>query len=420
LGTLQTLARYQGREVNQLSEEQPGKILHEVRLGADAEFALGGHKVYYGSVDATPLFVVLLGELHRWGLSDDDVESLLPNADRALEWMLTSGDPDHDGFIEYQRSSDRGLINQGWKDSWDGINFANGQIAQAPIALCEVQAYAYAAYQARAHLAATLSDDASAADWTSRADKLKERFNDAFWMPDKGYFAVALDRDKRPVDACASNMGHCLWAGIVDDDKAAAVAERLLSPPMFTGWGIRTLATDMAAYNPMSYHNGSVWPHDNALIVAGLMRYGFIAEAQQVASGLFAAATHFGGRLPELFGGFDRQIFAEPIPYPTACSPQAWAAAAPLSLVRTLMRFDPCVPHKSILIAPAFPASFGDVQIDNVSVDGFRVALDITPDGFTVQGLPVGFTVNGQPQEKPTAPATAAADRNHSPERTQP
>jgi glycogen debranching enzyme len=408
LGTLQTLARYQGREVNPLSEEQPGKILHEVRLGADAQFALGGHRVYYGSVDATPLFVVLLGELQRWGLSPAEVESLLPAADRALEWMLSYGDADGDGFIEYQRSSDRGLANQGWKDSWDGITFADGRLAQAPIALCEVQGYAYAAYRARAHLASTLADETAATNWSARADRLKRQFNEAFWMPEKGYFAVALDRDKRQVDTCASNMGHCLWTGIVDDDKAAAVAERLLSPEMFTGWGVRTLATDMGAYNPMSYHNGSVWPHDNALIAAGLMRYGFLTEAQRVADGLFAAAASFGGRLPELFGGFDRHEFPAPVPYPAACSPQAWASAAPLSLIRTLMRFDPCVPHKSISIAPAFPPGYGELQIYNLSVDGFRISLGITADGFTVEGLPEGFTVNGQPHDDPVTEACGA------------
>ena len=195
-------------------------------------------------------------------------------------------------------------------------------------------------------------------------------FNEQFWLPDRGYFALALDGDKRPVDALASNMGHCLWTGIVDEDKADAVAERLLSPEMFTGWGVRTLATDMGAYNPLSYHNGSVWPHDNALIAAGLMRYGFVEEAQRVADGLLDAADAFGGRLPELFCGFDRSESAEPVPYPTSCSPQAWAAATPMQLLRTLLRFDPWVPHGRAWLDPALPSGFPDFTIDRLPLAG--------------------------------------------------
>jgi glycogen debranching enzyme len=388
LGTLQTLARYQGSKEDPLTEEEPGRILHEVRFGVDTGLALGGGSVYYGTVDATPLFVVLLAELSRWGLAMSDVEALLPHADRALEWMQRYGDRDGDGFVEYQRATDRGLVNQGWKDSWDGVTFADGRLAEPPIALCEVQGYVYSAYLARAHLAERLGQLGAARHWLACATDLKTAFNERFWLPDRGYFAMALDRDKKPVDARASNMGHCLWSEIVDRDKASSVAEHLMAPEMFTGWGVRTLASDMDAYNPASYHNGSVWPHDNAIIAAGLMRYGFVDAAQRVATGLLAAAERFGGRLPELFCGFSRQEYAQPVAYPTSCSPQAWAAATPVQLLRMLLRFDPDIPGKRLWLSPVLPSSLGDLQVHNVPLAGDRVAVDVTSDDFTVGGLP--------------------------------
>ncbi|WP_173923405.1 amylo-alpha-1,6-glucosidase [Agromyces sp. Marseille-P2726] len=394
LGTLGTLAELQGERVDTSSEEEPGRILHEVRLGATTNLALGGSSVYYGTVDATPLFVVVLGELARWGGLPADSDGLLAAADRALDWVGEYGDRDGDGFVEYHRLNEHGLINQGWKDSWDGINFADGELAQSPIALCEVQGYVYAAFVARATLASHRGDDDTAHTWLERADDLKREFNERFWLPDRGYFAVALDRDKRPVDACASNMGHCLWSGIVDDDKAEAVAERLLSPEMFSGWGVRTLGTDMAAYNPASYHNGSVWPHDNAIIAAGLMRYGFVEEANRIASALFEAAGHFGGRLPELFCGFDRSRYPEPVSYPASCSPQAWAAATPLSLLRTTLRFDPSLPTGDIWVAPTSAAHFGDIHLRNVPFAGGRISLDTSRSGTSINGLPDGITLH--------------------------
>ncbi|MDT5412830.1 MAG: hypothetical protein QOG14_5050, partial [Mycobacterium sp.] len=246
LCTLHTLTRLQGVRVDPLTEEEPGRILHEVRLGPDAALALGGGTTYYGTADATPLFVMLLGELDRWGgLPDDDRPSLVAAADRALQWVLEYGDADGDGFVEYRRHTDRGLVNQGWKDSFDGVNHADGHFAVPPIALCEVQAYVYAAYRARAGLAEADGDATTAQRWRSKAARLKAAFNLAFWMPEQQAFALALDGAKEQVDAIASNMGHCLWTGIVDDDKAALVAERLLQPDMFTGWGIRTLAASM-------------------------------------------------------------------------------------------------------------------------------------------------------------------------------
>ncbi len=396
-GTLQTLAAIQGKVVDNDSEEEPGRIPHEVRLGVTAGLSLGG-TAYYGTADATPLFVAVLGELSRWGLGGDIIESLVPHADRALEWIQKYGDRDGDGFVEYLRPNAHGLVNQGWKDSWDGINFADGRMAEPPIALCEVQGYVYSAYVGRSLLARWAGDPVSERHWASEAAKLKTAFNEAFWLPDKGYFAVALDKDKRPVDACASNMGHCLWVGIVDEDKAPLVAERLMSPEMFTGWGIRTLGSDMGAYNPVSYHNGSVWPHDTALVATGLMRYGFVKEASRVAQGLFDAAEYFGDRLPELFCGFDRTDFAQPVPYPTACSPQAWAAAAPVQLARALLRFDPDFTRNVVHLAPILPEKFGGFRADNVKLGRSRITIRAEGDQGSIVGLPPELELKRSPR----------------------
>ncbi|MGO4588129.1 glycogen debranching N-terminal domain-containing protein [Micrococcaceae bacterium Sec5.1] len=393
LGTLQTLADRQGTEVDPISEEEPGKILHEVRLDVSSGLSLGGKSIYYGSVDATPLFVIVLASVSRWGFAAETISALLPHADRALEWIQDYGDKDGDGFVEYERLNDHGLINQGWKDSWDGINFADGTMAEGPIALCEVQAYVYAAYIARAWMASEAGDATLAARLIDRAARLKKQFNEQFWMPERGYYAIALDGKKRQVDACASNMGHCLWPGIVDDDKAPLVAERLMSPEMFSGWGVRTLATDMGAYNPASYHNGSVWPHDNAIIAAGLVRYGFVAEAQRIATALLEAAEFSDGRLPELFCGFTRdEVVAKPVPYPTACSPQAWAATTPIRLVTSLMRYDAHVSRGSLWMDPVFPESFGDLHITNAPLAGGRITIDVAGSTASVRGLPEGMT----------------------------
>lgn len=391
LGALQTLADRQGETVDLLTEEQPGRILHEVRLDVGTGLALGGRSAYYGTVDATPLFVTLLGEARLWGLPAEDIAALVPNADRALDWIRDYGDRDGDGFVEYERLNDQGLINQGWKDSWDGINFANGRIAEPPIALCEVQGYVYSALTARARIAYDDGDMDRALDLRQSAERLKKRFNQQFWLPDRGYYAIGLDRDKRPVDACASNMGHCLWSGIVDADKAPQIARRLLSPEMFSGWGVRTLATDMGAYNPVSYHNGSVWPHDNALIVAGLMRYGFVKEAQLLSTALVDAAEYTNNRLPELFCGFSRSDCPVPVPYPTACVPQAWASATPVMLVRTLLRYAPHVPEGVFWMQPALPKSWGNLRTANLPLSGGRVTIDVTGTQVNaVEGLPAG------------------------------
>ncbi|ALV41373.1 amylo-alpha-1,6-glucosidase [Pseudarthrobacter sulfonivorans] len=399
LGTLQTLADRQGSAVDPMSEEEPGKILHEVRLDVSSGLALGGKSIYYGSVDATPLFVLALGSVSRWGFARDTIAALLPHADRALAWIKDYGDKDGDGFVEYERLNPRGLVNQGWKDSWDGINFADGRLAEPPIALCEVQGYVYAAYTARAWMAYDAGDVALAHDYADQAAQLKKRFNEQFWMPDRGYYAIALDGKKRQVDACASNMGHCLVYGLIDEDKAPLVVERLMSPEMFSGWGVRTLASDMGAYNPASYHNGSVWPHDNALIASGLLRYGFIAQAQRISTAILEAAEFYDGRLPELFCGFSRDQIAEPVPYPTACSPQAWAATTPIRLVTNLMRYDTHVSLGGLWVDPVLPESYGDLHISNAPVAGGRITIDIVSCIPSVLGLPEGLKL--RPGQRP-------------------
>lgn len=388
LGSAEVLARYQGRRVDAASEEEPGRILHEIRTGAEASLALGGGRVYYGTADATPLFVMLLGALHRWGYAPERVRALLPNADRALEWIDSYGDRDGDGFVEYERTSARGLVNQGWKDSWDGINFADGRIAAPPIALSEVQAYVYGAYRARAEIGADLGEEKEARHWSARAADLKRRFNERFWLEDEGRYAVGLDRDKAPIDALASNMGHCLWTGIADEDKAERVAALLFGPEMFSGWGVRTLATSMGAYNPMSYHNGSVWPHDNALIGSGLMRYGQADRARRLAKAVLGAARAFNGRLPELMCGFDRADFPEPIPYPTSCSPQAWAAAAPIYCLRTLLRIRPDIPRRQVHVAAEPVGGLGDLHIEGLALAGVRLTLRVRGGRVELEGLP--------------------------------
>jgi len=403
LGTLQTLARFQGREVDPRTEEEPGRILHEMRFAEAPSMSLGGGSRYYGTVDATPLFVMLLGELRRWGLAQEAVEELLPNAQAAMDWIEHFGDRDGDGYVEYQRATDRGLANQGWKDSWDGIRYADGKVASAPIALAEVQAYVYAAYLAWAHVARERGDQVTLERYSAKAAELKARFNQDFWLEDRGWLAVGLDGDKRPIDSLTSNMGHCLWTGLLDRDKAAVVAERLVSPELFSGWGVRTLATSMGGYNPISYHCGSVWPHDTAIVASGLARYGFVEQAQRLVSGLFDAAVAFGGRPPELFSGLGRDELPSPVAYPTSCSPQAWASAAPLLCLRSLLRLEPWVPQGKVWVAPALPEGVPRLAIRGIPLGGARVEIEVEGDDLEVRGLPAGVELIRQPRDPLTA-----------------
>lgn len=369
LGTLQTLAESQGSKADPRTEEEPGRIMHELRRGPEGAALLGGDH-YYGTADATPLFVMLLAEAWRWGADEAAVRALLPAADAALSWVDGHGD-----FVTYQRTSEHGLLNQGWKDSPDAINHADGRQATGPIALCEVQGYAYAAWLARAELAEAFGGDATR--YRANAEALKRRFATEFWLPDRGWYAVALDGAGTPVDALTSNAAHCLWTGIATDEHAATLVARLSEKDMDTGFGLRTLSSDMGAYNPVSYHNGSVWPHDTAIAVAGLARYahvpGAVDLAHRLATGIIDAADAFGGRLPELYCGLPRAEFAPPVPFPTSCSPQAWASAAPLLLVRALLGLAPHVPQGELAIDPHLPARWGEITLTGLRL-GARTA----------------------------------------------
>jgi glycogen debranching enzyme len=402
LGTLETLARFQGSDVDDRTEEQPGRILHRLRVGpagfGDRRAGPGG-AISYGCVDATPLFVMLLGELRRWGLAPEVVDRLLPHADRALEWIRTFGDRDGDGYVEYQRPTDRGERHQGWKDSHEPIRFPDGTVARGPIALAEVQAYTYAAFRARAHFAAEAGDASGATVWDERARALQEAFNRDFWVDDQGLLALALDGDKRPVPTLASNIGHCLWTGILDEPKAAAVAKHLVANDLFSGWGVRTLAWSMGGYDPVSLHTGAIWPHDNALCVAGLVRYGQVDEAHHIVLAQLEAASAAGaeGRLGVLCG-FDRDDVRGPVRYPDACTTRAWSAAAPLAYLRALLRLDPWVPNGKLSLAPALPAAIRRLHVARIPLLGGRVTVMVEGDAVEVDGLPPGVELVSEPR----------------------
>lgn len=340
VGTLRYLAAHQATETDSFRAAEPGKIMHEIRGGELSARGEVPHSPYYGTIDATALFVVLLQA--TWKRTDDDslVADLEGSLDAALRWLDDYGDRDDDGFLEYptDEGENGGLTHQAWKDSNDGIVYPDGTHPDGPLAVAEAQGYYYDAKRRAADLYHEVLDDQDrAAELDAQATALAADFDDAFWLPDEAYYAVALDGQNEPIPSITTNPGHCLWSGIVPEDRADSVVDRLLAPDMFTGWGIRTLSADHEAYNPLSYHLGSVWPHDTSLVAHGMARYGRTADARRVAEGIYAAAIERGtDRLPELFAGFDRNTSCGPIPYGTACEPQAWAAGAPLLCRRLL------------------------------------------------------------------------------------
>jgi len=382
--TLRVLGEWQGVRVDDFREEDPGRIMHEMRYGELTAFEERPHSPYYGNADATPLFVVLLDEYERWTGDADLVCEFEREARAALRWIDEYADLQGNGYIAYERrNKETGLENQCWKDSWDSISYRNGVLPGFPRATCELQGYAYDAKVRGARLARELWNDPAYADRLEReAAELKRRFNRDFWVDDGQYYALALDADGAQVDALSSNIGHLLWSGIVDPGRADSVVGHLLGPRLFSGWGVRTLADGEARYNPIGYHVGTIWPFDNSFIAWGLRRYGYKAEAARIAAGILDAADFFDGRLPEAFAGYERALTMYPVRYPTACSPQAWSTGAPLLFLRTMLGLDPIGEH--LVVDPALPIGIGRIELLDIPgrwghIDAFgrgRVRMD--------------------------------------------
>jgi glycogen debranching enzyme len=385
-GVLGTLADLQGTSYDATSDEQPGKIVHELRRhGSDGMFS--ARQRYYGTVDATALFVILVAEAWRWGaLARPDLEALDEAVQRAVTWLVGDGDGNGDGWIDYRRETDVGLSNQGWKDSWDGITFADGSLPEPPIAVVEVQGYTYAALLAAAELETFHGRDA--APLRRRAARLRERFNETFWDP-RGWFVLGLDGDGRRIDALASNPGHALWTGIADADLAARYLEWFADESMWSGWGIRTLASTMGAFDPLSYHNGSVWPHDTAICAAGAARYGRWDLVDQILDAALDAAVHFGGRPPELFAGLSRTDVPAPVAYPASCSPQAWSSASLPFLLRTSLGLQPNVGTAGLSSTRSDLSSVADVSIGGLFTPRGRADVRVHDGVIDIEPSPI-------------------------------
>jgi glycogen debranching enzyme len=385
--TLRLLAGYQGTKVDEWRDEQPGKILHELRVGELAHRGEIPHTPYYGSIDSTPLFLILLCEHAAWTGKLDLFQELRDNVERALEWMAKYGDHDGDGYLEYRCTSDSGLINQGWKDSGNAIVNADGSLARPPIALIEVQAYAYLARVSLADLFERAGEADRAAKLRKDARTLQVQVNRDFWMKDKRFYALALQQDQEPVSVISSNPGHALWTGIVDEEKARNTVDRLMAEDVFSGWGVRTLSMQERRYNPVGYHLGTVWPHDNSLIVAGFRSYGFDDAARHMFNGIMEAAMHFPFyRLPEVFSGFSRKDFGVPVRYAVACHPQAWAAGSVPYMLQTLLGLVPDAFNQRLrIVRPILPDMVDRVELRGLRVGGGAVDLNFrrATDGKT-------------------------------------
>lgn len=382
-GVLASLADLQGTVDDPASEEQPGRIIHELRRhGGSGPFA--SRSRYYGTVDATPLFVGLVAEAWRWrALDDTALGRLAPAVGRAVDWTIGAGDSDGDGFLDYLRRDPLGLANQGWKDSWDGVTRSDGSLPAGPLALVEVQGYAYSALHGAAEIADHVDIGHHADELRRRAEALKDRFNDAFWDR-RGHFVLGLDGEERQIDSLTTNPGHALWCGIADDDKARTYVDRLLGADLWTGWGLRTLATSMAAYDPLSYHNGSVWPHDTAICIAGAARYGCWEAVDLMVDGALAAASHFDGRPPELFAGVSRDVVPVPVAYPSSCSPQAWASASVLLNLRSLIGLRPAADRSGPELARPDLGDVPDLLVERLDFDGGKVSVRVEGGRGTV------------------------------------
>jgi len=394
--TLRTLAALQGTTEDPYREEQPGKILHEMRYGEMARLGEIPHTPYYGSIDATPLFVLLFAETMAWTGDDQLFADLWPNVERALEWIEQYGDIDGDGLVEYRAREDdgAGIVHQVWKDSHDSLHDCDGRAVRGVVTPVEVQGYVYAAYESLAGVALARGHAGWAAKLQARAERVRAAVEALFWMEDEGYYAQALDEEKRQVRAISSNPGHLLFCGLPSPERARAVAARMRQPDLDSGWGIRTLSSAMPSYNPLSYHNGSIWPHDNSLIAAGLRRYGCMEDANRIASALFAVAeTDPLLRLPELYCGFARTDTAAhiaPVPYPVSCSPQAWAAAASQFLVRSMLGLGPVGQRQVAIVDPALPGWLNEVTIHGLAVCGLPAAVTIRRNGDAYDVLTTG------------------------------
>ncbi len=397
-GTLRALAVFQGKKVDWRTGEAPGKIPHELRpTSREAAHADDLPRLYYGTIDATPLWVCLLHDAWRWGMPAADVRALLPCMNAALAWMRDHGDADGDGLLEYRDYSGNGLANQGWKDSHDAMRFSDGQLASPPVTLCEVQGYAYQAASAGADLLEAF-DEPGAAQWRAWAARLAAAFRSAFWVTDPGgtYPALALDGTKRKVDALASNIGHLLGTGLLTAQEESRVAERLSHPDMNSGFGLRTMSAASGGYSPLSYHCGSVWSHDTAIAILGLARSGHGAEAAALADGLLEAASAFDWRLPELFSGHARAQVPWPSPYPPSCRPQAWAAAASGALIQAVLGLDVDVPADVVRMTPPRPDSRlppAPLRVDGLVAgrETFSAGIDAGGSGY-ISGLSLALT----------------------------